>query len=142
LSPELRDVVITGENRDYIGVLGIASTPEIVDDNAAKAGLRDKLMRLQADASASAQRVLRFAFLTERLSIDHGELTDKGVISQSSILRRDAALVEKLYANNPADHVICLDPAPGTGLAAVVDSAGERSGPAQLDFRGLDSFRL
>jgi hypothetical protein len=74
--------------------------------------------------------------------IDHGELTDKGVISQSSILRRHAALVEKLYANNPADHVICLDPAPGIGLPAVVDSAGERSGPEQLDFRGLDSFRL
>lgn len=52
--------------------------------------------------------MLRFAFLTETLSIDTGELTDKGVISQRSTLRRHAALIEQLYADIPADHVICL----------------------------------
>jgi feruloyl-CoA synthase len=110
LTPELRDVVITGENRDYIGVLGIPSTPEILDDNAAQARLRAKLNALAAEASGSAQRVLRFAFLTAKLSIDTGELTDKGVISQRTILRRHAPLIETLYADNPADHVICLSP--------------------------------
>jgi hypothetical protein len=59
--------------------------------------------------SGSAPRVLRFAFLTEKLSIDTGELADKGVISQRNILRRHPALIEKLYADNPADHIICLD---------------------------------
>jgi hypothetical protein len=46
---------------------------------------------------------------SEKLSIDTGELTDKGVVSQRNILRRHAALIEKLYADSPADHVICLD---------------------------------
>jgi feruloyl-CoA synthase len=69
-------------------------------------------MALEAEASGSAQRVLRFAFLTEKLSIDTGELTDKGVISQRNILRRHAAWIEQLYADSPADHVICLDRAP------------------------------
>jgi feruloyl-CoA synthase len=110
LTPELRDVVITGENRDYIAVLGIPSTPEIVDDNDALARLRVKLTALAAIAGGSAQRVLRFTFLTDKLSIDTGELTDKGVVSQRTILRRHALLIETLYADEPPDHVICLRP--------------------------------
>jgi feruloyl-CoA synthase len=87
----MRDVVIVGENRDYIAVLGFPSTAEIVDDNAVQARVRAKLMALAAEASGSAQRVLRFAFLAEKLSIDTGELSDKGVVSQRNILRRHAA---------------------------------------------------
>jgi feruloyl-CoA synthase len=109
LKPEVRDVVIAGENRHYIAVLGIPSTAEILDNNTVKARVRAKLMALTAEASGSAQRVLRFVFLTAKLSIDTGELTDKGVVSQRNILRRHAALIEELYADNPADHVVCLD---------------------------------
>jgi feruloyl-CoA synthase len=68
----MRDVVIVGENRDYIAVLGFPSTAEIVDDNAVQARVRAKLMALAAEASGSARRVLRFAFLAEKLSIDTG----------------------------------------------------------------------
>ncbi len=110
LMPELRDVVIAGENRDYIAVLGIPSSPEIVHDDTVRARLHGKLTALAAEASGSAQRVLRFAFLTEKLSIDTGELTDKGVVSQRNILRRHAALIEKLFADSPDNHVIRLNP--------------------------------
>src|SRR5258708_7558607 len=109
LTPEVRDVVIAGENRDYIAVLGIPSSAEIAHDNMVQARMRAKLMALEAEASGSAQRVLRFAFLAAKLSIDTGELTDKGAVSQRNILRRHAALIEKLYADSPADNVICLD---------------------------------
>jgi feruloyl-CoA synthase len=110
LMPELRDVVIAGENRDYIAVLGIPSSPEIVHDDTVRARLHEKLTALAAEASGSAQRVLRFAFLTEKLSIDTGELTDKGVVSQRNILRRHAALIEKLFAERLDNHVIRLNP--------------------------------
>jgi feruloyl-CoA synthase len=118
LTPEVRDVVIAGENRDFIAVVGIPATAEMVDDNTAQSRVRAKLMALAAEASGSAQRVLRFAFLTEKLSIDTGELTDKGVISQCNILRRHAAWIAELYADSPADHVICLDlgPQPPAGV--------------------------
>jgi feruloyl-CoA synthase len=92
LMPELRGVVIAGENRDYIAVLGIPSSPEIVHDDTVRARLHGKLTALAAEASGSAQRVLRFAFLTEKLSVDTGELTDKGVVSQRNILRRHASV--------------------------------------------------
>ena len=107
--PELRDVVIAGENREYIAVLGIPSSPEIVHDDTVRVRLHDKLTAL-AGASGSAQRVLRFAFLTEKLSIDTGELTDKGVVSQRNILRRHAASIEKLFADSPDNQVIRLNP--------------------------------
>jgi len=110
LMPELRDVVIAGENQGYIAVLGIPSSPEIVHDDTVRARLQDKLTALATEASGSAQRVLRFAFLTEKLSVDTGELTDKGVVSQRNILRRHAALIEKLFADSPDNHVIRLNP--------------------------------
>lgn len=81
LTPELRDVVIAGENREYIAVLGIPSSPEIVHDDTVRARLRGKLKALAAEASGSAQRVLRFAFLTEKLSIDTGERTKAWLVS-------------------------------------------------------------
>ena len=103
-------MVIAGENREYIAVLGIPSSLEIVHDDTVRARLRGKLKALAAEASGSAQRVLRFAFLTEKLSIDTGELTDKGVVSQRNILRRHAALIEKLFADSPDDDLIRLSP--------------------------------
>jgi feruloyl-CoA synthase len=106
LAPDVREVVIAGENRKYIAVLGIAADPRAVDDPAARKRLEAKLTALAEESSGSAQRVLRFAFLTAPLSIDKGELTDKGAISQRTILRRHADAIDALYADPPADHVI------------------------------------
>ena len=41
-------------------------------------------------------------------SIDGNELTDKGYINQKAGLMRRAALVERLYAEQPTDDVIVL----------------------------------
>jgi feruloyl-CoA synthase len=109
LAAEVRDVVIAGENRDYVAVLGIPSTPALVDDKVGRAQLHAKLTRLAKEAHGSAQRVLRFAFLTEKLSVDTGELTDKGAISQRTILRRRTEWIDKLYAETPAEDVLCLE---------------------------------
>jgi feruloyl-CoA synthase len=91
--------------------------------------MRAKLMALEAEASGSAQRVLRFAFLAAKLSIDTGELTDKGAVSQRNILRRHAALIEKLYADSPADNVICLESARGIGLDKSPDALAINRNP-------------
>jgi feruloyl-CoA synthase len=111
LAPELRDVVITGENREFIAVLGIPIDPGAVNDEAVRDRLQAKLIALARETSGSARRVLRFAFLTAQLSIDTGELTDKGAISQRTILRRHSDAVDALYADPPAGHVICVEQA-------------------------------
>jgi feruloyl-CoA synthase len=106
LAPEVRDVVIVGENRHFIAVLAVPS-PEIDENETARASVRAKLTALAKQATGSSQRVLRLSFLTRSLSIDAGELTEKGSISQRGILRRHADLIEKLYADKPADNIIC-----------------------------------
>jgi feruloyl-CoA synthase len=46
--------------------------------------------------------------LPEPLSVDAGEVTDKGSLNQRAVLSRRAALVEALYADPPPPHVVTL----------------------------------
>jgi len=94
LAPEVRDLVIAGENRNYIPVLAVPADPNTVDDRQMHACLRAKLMALADQPGGSAQRVLRLVFLTEKLSIDAGELTDKGVLNQRNILPHTSVLLQ------------------------------------------------
>jgi feruloyl-CoA synthase len=82
--PEVRDIVIVGENRNYIAVLAVPSTHEIAESQAARARVLAKLTALAKQATGSSQRVLRLSFLSRSLSIDDGEFTEKGLISQRS----------------------------------------------------------
>src|SRR5258706_9996942 len=59
LTPEVRDVVIAGENRDYIAVLGIPSAAGIVDDDTLQARVRAQMLDPKADAKGRSLRVLR-----------------------------------------------------------------------------------
>ena len=81
-------------------MLAIPSSPDSVADPAVRERIRTKLTALAGQATGSAQRVLRLAFLTDPLSIDAGELTEKGSLNERGILRRHAALVAELYAEN------------------------------------------
>jgi feruloyl-CoA synthase len=103
------DVVIAGENRNYIAVLAVPAAPDRVDDDRVLEKLRSKLTAMAQQASGSAERALRLAFLTGKLSIDSGDVTDKGVLNQRNILRHHSALVEQMYADAPGAHVICVD---------------------------------
>jgi feruloyl-CoA synthase len=42
------------------------------------------------------------------LSIDRGEVTDKGSINQRAVLEHRADLIEELYAESPSARVIAL----------------------------------
>jgi feruloyl-CoA synthase len=93
LAPEERDVVIVGENRGYIPALGIPAKDAVVQDSKARERLAAKLKTLATSAAGSAQRVQRFALLTAKLSVDAGEITDRGVLNQRPIVRRHADLI-------------------------------------------------
>jgi feruloyl-CoA synthase len=110
LAPEVRDVVIAGENRNYVAALALASAPSLAEDREVRARLRARLASLAAEATGSARRVLRFAFLdAKQVSLDAGDRTDKGTLSQRNILRNHAPLIEELYADVPPEHVISLN---------------------------------
>lgn len=103
--PGVRDLVLAGHDRDYLAALAIPAGPVDAGLHEAVAGA---LAALAAQAGGGASRVVRLAFLTAPLSLDAGEVTDKGSLNGGAVLRRHAALVEALYAEPPPPHVVCV----------------------------------
>ena len=103
--PWVQDAVITGHDRREVCALviprpGMPDTPE----------LRTALQRLidtrAAHSTGSASRIARAMLLSGPLSIDAGEITDKGSINQRAVLRARVDLVEMLYTEPYAPQVL------------------------------------
>jgi feruloyl-CoA synthase len=118
LAPLLNEVVIAAPDREEVALLGVpdaaacaALCPPGTADPAAHpavaAALRAGLQAAGA-AQGSAARVRRIALLRAPLSLDAGELTDKGTVNQRAVLARRAALVDALYAAPPG--AVLLEP--------------------------------
>jgi feruloyl-CoA synthase len=120
-APLVRDVVIAGINRDEISALVVLDldgcrliNPTLpFDDIAATAGdplireaFRQRFVKFGASATGSSTRIARALLLDAPLSIDRGEVTDKGSINQRAVLAHRAAMVEALYAEPPSPHII------------------------------------
>lgn len=103
--PGVQDLVLAGHDRDYLAALAIPAGP--VDDSLQEA-VAGALAAFAAQAGGSASRVVRLTFITASLSLDAGEITDKGSLNGAAVLRRHAALVEALYAEPPPPHVVCV----------------------------------
>jgi feruloyl-CoA synthase len=117
-APVIEDAVVTGHDRDEIGLLifpslaGLRSLcPELgadaklevmVGQPAVRAALVEGLARHNASVQGSSMRVARALLMTEPPSIDANEITDKGYLNQRAVLTKRAALVERLHTE-PAD---------------------------------------
>jgi feruloyl-CoA synthase len=122
-APYVKDVVITGADRDFIGVLifpdldacrrlapDLANTgaPDIVGHEGVRREFRFLLDSLAKAATGSSNRVVRAILLDAPPSLDVGEATDKGSINQRMVLKTRAALVGELYGA-PSARVIAID---------------------------------
>jgi feruloyl-CoA synthase len=108
-APYVKDVVVAGHDRDYVGVLVIPNA----DAGAIRAKMVPVLAELARASTGSSNRILRAIVLDEPLSIDAHEITDKGSINQKAVLTNRASLVEDLYSSSPSPRVIALEaPAP------------------------------
>jgi feruloyl-CoA synthase len=123
--PLVRDAVVTGHDRDEVGMLvfpdeaavraavGAAADPampfaDVLCLPAVHALFRRRLAALAAEATGSSSRVTRLALLAEPPSIDLGEATDKGSLNARAVLANRAGEVEALYADDAAPHVVRL----------------------------------
>ena len=112
-SPCVQDVVVTGINRNEIGLLifprldaclalaGAAPGTPTLDLLAAptvRAFFQQLADSLYHSGTGSATRVARSLVLVDPPGIDRGEITDKGSINQRAVLTHRDALVEHLYA--------------------------------------------
>ncbi len=122
-APLVRDVVISGINRDEVSALVILDldgchliNPTLPpDDLVATAGdplirdaFRERFIKFLATSTGSSTRITRAILLDTPLSIDRGEVTDKGSINQRAVLDHRGRLIDELYSPTPAAHVITL----------------------------------
>jgi feruloyl-CoA synthase len=120
-APYVRDVVLTGADRDDIGALvfpdieacrtlsGLAADANpaaILGAQQTRTKFQSLLQSFAATSHGSSTRVARALLMAEPPSMDRGEMTDKGSINQRSVLKNRAALVELLYADPPPAEVI------------------------------------
>jgi feruloyl-CoA synthase len=111
--PLVQEAVVTGIDRDEVGLLIFPRLDQLHRHLGLDAGLSDSellaaapvraffqalLNRLWAAGTGSANRPARLLLLAEPPQIDQGELTDKGSINQRAVLMHRAALVQRLYA--------------------------------------------
>jgi feruloyl-CoA synthase len=122
-APVIQDAVITGHDREEIGMLvfpNVAACRALCPDLPADASLarvfaepavRNKLlagMRAMAAEGGSSTYPARALLMEEPPSIDAGEITDKGYINQRAVLDRRNALVERIHREPPAEDVMTL----------------------------------
>jgi feruloyl-CoA synthase len=114
LAPLAQDAVVAGHDRDGIGLLivpnvaacrALAAMPaeaplaEVLASGRVATAVREGLARLRdASGGASSMYAGRARLLVEPLSIDAGEITDKGYVNQRAVLARREAEVERLYS--------------------------------------------
>lgn len=112
----VRDAAIAGEDREELGAILVPFMPaaralvpggdrlsdaEILENEAVRREISARLADHVAAATGSASRVMRVILLDGDLSLDKGEVTDKGSINQRAILRHRAHLVDALFSGDP-----------------------------------------
>lgn len=124
-APYVADVVIAGENQDFITVLVFpafdacrtldptlpadAPVAEVAASPKVRAKFEELLRAMAASASGSSRRIQRAVLLDQPPSIDNHEMTDKGSINQKAVLKNRAVLVDALYADTPVPQVLRID---------------------------------
>jgi feruloyl-CoA synthase len=104
LAPLVQDVVLTGHDRDEIGML-VFPAPQAASlkHGALQARIAEVLRALRDEGAGSSQCPARALLLAEPPSLDAGEITDKGYINQRAVLARRAADVARLHAAGDGD---------------------------------------
>ncbi|WP_375598601.1 feruloyl-CoA synthase [Devosia sp. Naph2] len=122
-APLIRDVVVTGLDRNFIGAMifpdlaacaryaGLPAETDaerILAQPAVREKFADSLAALAQRSTGSSNHVARALLMADAPDIDKGEVTDKGSINQRAVRTHRAALVESLYADTPGPDIFVL----------------------------------
>ncbi|WP_447755274.1 AMP-binding protein [Sphingopyxis fribergensis] len=111
-SPYVQDAVIAGQDRGFATAIlwpTAAARAEFGEDGALGAALAARLAAHNRDAGGSSRRVRRILVACEPLSIEHGEITDKGYVNQRAVIDRRGDLVARLYAEPSGPDVLDVE---------------------------------
>ncbi|MFU8856311.1 MAG: feruloyl-CoA synthase [Deferrisomatales bacterium] len=123
-APLVQDAVVTGHDRDEIGLLLFpdveacrracpdlspdAPVEELLAREEVVEGVRAGLRRLARESGGSSNRPARALLLAVPARLDAGEITDKGYVNQRAVLAHRAALLSDLHADPPGPGVILV----------------------------------
>ena len=122
-APVIQDAVVTGHDRDDVGLLifpnpagcadvagADAATPlaELVNAPAVRDFLYVRLARHNKANPASSTTIARALVMTAPPTIDSGEITDKGYINQRAVLECRGELVKRLYGPGDDPDVLLI----------------------------------
>lgn len=122
-TPFVRDIVLTGHDRDDIGMLifpdlsacttlcprvSPSAATKILAHDSVRRKFQSMLETFARQATGNSNRVVRAQLVEEPPSLDAGEMTDKGSLNQRAVLDRRAALVEELYSAVPSAKILTL----------------------------------
>ena len=117
----MHDVVITGHDKDFVGAIifpslkhcreiaGLdrdAERSTILKHPAVFKALKNVLIEFLKNATGSANAVKRAVMADFDLSIDKGEITDKGTINQGNVIQHHPEIISRLYAGKADDDII------------------------------------
>jgi feruloyl-CoA synthase len=113
LAPVAEDIVVTGHERDEVGIMIFPSLAgcrrlcpksdnapiaRLIAEPEVRATVARGLARFNAHEGGSSSRVARALFLPDPPSQDANEITDKGYLNQHAVLERRADWVARLHA--------------------------------------------
>jgi feruloyl-CoA synthase len=100
------NAVVTGPDRDDLGLLIVASPDFDRNDVGYRKRIASALARMNAAAGGSSQRIARALVLETPPSQDTGEMTDKGSLNSRLILEKRRPDVERLYKGQDPDVIL------------------------------------
>jgi feruloyl-CoA synthase len=128
-APFARDVVITGHDRDDVGMMIFAdleaccslapelspraSAAEILRRDEVRERFQNLLAAFAAESTGSSNRISRAILLEDPPSLDAREITDKGSLNQRAVIEHRMSVVEELYKPQPSQFVFRTNPAKG-----------------------------
>jgi len=120
-APFVQDVVVTGHDRDEVGMLVFpdwtacrslcpevsqASKAGILGQEAVRERFQSLLESFAKKSTGNSNRVMRAVLVEEPPSLDAGEVTDKGSLNQRAVLELRAEVVKQLYAPGRSPQIL------------------------------------
>ncbi|MDB5578844.1 MAG: AMP-dependent synthetase and ligase [Bradyrhizobium sp.] len=99
----ITDVVVTGADRNELGLLLVCAPGQDSDDTAYRQRLGAALAAINKETSGASRRVTRAIIMRQPPSFDSGEITEKGSLNARLIRERRADLIEALYSGSDPD---------------------------------------